>query len=69
MGLVHVGQFIEVLTEHLGNQLDFRKVRRVVLALEFTVAQYRYLVTDRVNLVEEVRYEYYSNAAALEVEH
>ena len=69
MGLVHVGQLVEILTEHFGNQLDFRKIRRIVLAFEFTVAQYRYLVTDCVNLVEEVRYEYYSNAAALEVEH
>ena len=63
------GEILEVLADHLFDQLDLRQVPDRVFAHQLAVAQNGDLVADRVDLLEEVRHEDDADPACLQFAH
>ena len=67
--LLDVGHFVQILTQHLGDQLHSGQILNDVLAHQLAVPQHGDPVADLIDLLEEVGDEDDAHALLLEVEH
>ena len=69
MILLDVGHFVQILAEHLGDQLHPGQILNDVLAHQLAVPQHGDPVADLIDLLEEVGDEDDAHALLLEVKH
>ena len=69
LGILDRCQIIEILSHHLGNQLDSRKLRRRKLSYQLPIPKNGDLIADCIHLLQEMGNEYDADAFGFQAAH